>query len=705
MGSLQPRRNVWRSAIQFSINAMRIKIIFTISLLFFSSLNSFFSQGLGVYQAQENQINNPESDSKKLTEKEISDADFRTDLDSIFLLPTYQKNRYRDIDRSLDDHYRVYDLFNRYDVISTGGFNLISRPFSLLKNESLGFNNQFITHHFLQEVPLIQTYRPVSKIYFVHDPFYLGSSRNTTQINAQHYQPLGKRVSLVINWNVLGTGGYISQNKQNVTSFGSKLYYHNLSATLWSINSYYYQSETYRISGGLTDEAMLKMFEAAENEEYFSGLNFDVKFKAMSDIWITQKVQSDNYWIFSKADEKKYFDPQRRSFLRYEFRYYNGQSFLAGKNTGNEIGFSQYAQSPNGLQYVADFRRNEAFQNEITLQGYGKIFTPLFLSTVQIGFEHQMGTYNNRYYQGAIPVDLIYSYLNNLLLKGGLKWEIGPFTVENKTVYGFFGYSQNDISTRTVLGLETLFAGGIYLTHQYQKQQPAFENQQFNSTFLTYDVRSTQSKEEWNRYELHYRHFFDNKFIYSRLDIKANYAFFRNYILLDNLGYPINWNNFNYFQVDFAYHIRVWKFGLRNEISYFAHDNFNDLSLPSYSYRGALYYQDVFLKGALGFWVGVDFTYYPNYYPWEYIPARHDFSPFNSSDLLVAAGNYPFFDLYIAFKISKAKISLKYTNAFFGYNSNFNRFNSDLDVGYFSARGYLFNESVIKLGIDWLLEY
>jgi len=163
-------------------------------------------------------------------------------------------------------------------------------------------------------------------------------------------------------------------------------------------------------------------------------------------------------------------------------------------------------------------------------------------------------------------------------------------------------------------------------------------------------------------------------------------------------------HEFDYFQANIAHVLEIWKFGVRNDFAYFAHNDKSGLDIPTWVYRGSFYYKDLFVKKNLGFQVGVDFTYYPLYRPWDFVPSRQDFSPF-AAHALLKSGDYPYIDIYVSFKIRKTRISLKYTNVLYGWNNTFDRFSSVSDIGYFSANGYIFNESIIKLSLDWLLEY
>ncbi|MDR2129825.1 MAG: putative porin [Odoribacteraceae bacterium] len=111
------------------------------------------------------------------------------------------------------------------------------------------------------------------------------------------------------------------------------------------------------------------------------------------------------------------------------------------------------------------------------------------------------------------------------------------------------------------------------------------------------------------------------------------------------------------------------------------------LSLPQLSLYSHNYYKNIFFKKALGFQIGVDLFYNTSFYASSYAPSIMQFHEQRKEK----TGNYPKVDVFIALRIKRADIFVKYEHLS-QYFANRN---------YFSAYAYPINPARLKYGIRW----
>jgi hypothetical protein len=84
---------------------------------------------------------------------------------------------------------------------------------------------------------------------------------------------------------------------------------------------------------------------------------------------------------------------------------------------------------------------------------------------------------------------------------------------------------------------------------------------------------------------------------------------------------------------------------------------------------------------------GFTFTWFSSYFADAYMPALRSFYLQNEKEI----GNYPFLDVYLALKVKRARIFVKYTNVF-GLTQDFN---------YYTTPHYPMLDPRFYLGVSW----
>lgn len=122
---------------------------------------------------------------------------------------------------------------------------------------------------------------------------------------------------------------------------------------------------------------------------------------------------------------------------------------------------------------------------------------------------------------------------------------------------------------------------------------------------------------------------------------------------------------------------------------YFQKSNHEDvLALPALSLYSHNYYQNNLFKKALLLQAGIDVFYNTKFYADNYMPSTMQF--YNQREW--KTGNHPRVDVFIAFRIKRADLFLKYEHLNY-YLKNHGNF--------FSAADYPINPAVFKFGLKW----
>jgi len=136
---------------------------------------------------------------------------------------------------------------------------------------------------------------------------------------------------------------------------------------------------------------------------------------------------------------------------------------------------------------------------------------------------------------------------------------------------------------------------------------------------------------------------------------------------------------------------RAWKFHLTSDVLVQQSSNTEVLDLPFVTARAAGYFEHLFVfestNGDLNTQIGADVTYHTRYHPYGYMPATGSFYRQDK----VAAGNYPFINVFLNLKIRRTRIFVM-----------FDHVNSGLmGYEYYSVPSYPLNVRMFRYGIAW----
>jgi hypothetical protein len=175
-------------------------------------------------------------------------------------------------------------------------------------------------------------------------------------------------------------------------------------------------------------------------------------------------------------------------------------------------------------------------------------------------------------------------------------------------------------------------------------------------------------------------------------EIKFNYAIIKNYTDFDSTAHPSQYTGgLSVAALSFRNELKAWKFHLVSDVIIQRSSNSNVLDLPLIAIRSAGFFEHLFrfksTGGKLNTQLGVDLTYNTAYHPYSYMPATGRFY----RQELVSAGNYPFLNVFLNFKVQRTRIFIMVdhvNSGLMGYN-------------YSMVPLYPMNIRMIRYGVAW----
>jgi hypothetical protein len=169
---------------------------------------------------------------------------------------------------------------------------------------------------------------------------------------------------------------------------------------------------------------------------------------------------------------------------------------------------------------------------------------------------------------------------------------------------------------------------------------------------------------EWNNsFKKEFRIDLGTAFKYParKTELRFNYAIIKNYTDFGIDTLPSQYSGgLSVAAVTLKNELRAWKFHLASDVIIQKSSNSNILDLPLATVRSAAYFEHLFrfakTGGRLNTQVGADVTYNTIYHPYAYMPAIGRF--YRQGNL--TAGDYPFINLFLNFKIKRTRLFVMY---------------------------------------------
>jgi hypothetical protein len=204
---------------------------------------------------------------------------------------------------------------------------------------------------------------------------------------------------------------------------------------------------------------------------------------------------------------------------------------------------------------------------------------------------------------------------------------------------------------------------------------------------------------EWNNnMKKEFRIDFGTAFSYPArsVNVKFNYAVIKNYTDFDSTAVPSQYSGgLSVASLTLSKGLKAWKFHLDPDIILQTSSNKDILDLPEATIRAAAYFEHLFrfkkTNGKLNTQFGLDVTYYTLYHAYSYMPATGRFYRQSLSE----AGNYPFVNLFINFKLQRTRFFLMFDHI------NYGMMGQSSGKSYCQVPDYPMNISMFRFGLAW----
>jgi hypothetical protein len=182
----------------------------------------------------------------------------------------------------------------------------------------------------------------------------------------------------------------------------------------------------------------------------------------------------------------------------------------------------------------------------------------------------------------------------------------------------------------------------------------------------------------------------------KKINLRFNYAIIKNYTDFDSTAVPAqHTGGLSVASVTLSKGLKAWKFHLDPDIIIQTSTNNDILDLPLATVRAAAYFEHLFrfrkTNGKLNTQFGVDVTYNTLYHPYAYMPATGRF--YRQYD--TQAGNYPFLNLFLNFKLQRTRMFLMFDHI------NYGMMGQSLSKSYFMVPNYPMNIMMFRFGLAW----
>jgi hypothetical protein len=181
-----------------------------------------------------------------------------------------------------------------------------------------------------------------------------------------------------------------------------------------------------------------------------------------------------------------------------------------------------------------------------------------------------------------------------------------------------------------------------------------------------------------------------------KINLRFNYAVIKNYTDFDSTAMPSQFSGgLSVLSLVLSKGMKAWKFHFDPDIIVQTSSNRDVLDLPLATVRAAAYFEHRFIfkktNGKLNTQLGLDVTYNTLYHPYAFMPATGRFYRQYETE----AGNYPFLNAFLNFKLKRTSIFLMFDHL------NHGMMGDKLNKNYFMVPFYPMNITMFRFGVNW----
>jgi len=334
-----------------------------------------------------------------------------------------------------------------------------------------------------------------------------------------------------------------------------------------------------------------------------------------------------------------------------------------------------YTDIPNGFYATIHFDSTQT--NDSTRVHHLKNLIKLNLSTNPmnwyLGYENNLTAYFSNIDSTDFIENSLVTGVNYHLAKLGTQWHLK---------HSFTGYYQGNtaINGQIQYWLNRKNENKAVAAIDYYNRRPDYFYAHFSANNFVWDTIRKNEKIISLSPALVLWH--------NRLTLGTNFRQWQHYGYFDSL-FVFNQlsNTMNYFSVSAQLQIPLKHFYFHTHLLYQSNSQSDIIDFPDFVAMQSLNVQGWFFKKALFAQLGVEVNYFSSFYGRGYIPAISQFYVQQNEKI----GNYPYIDIYLNFRIKRARIFIKMQHLNEGMNG----------INYFTAIHYPMQQRALRFGISW----
>ena len=578
--------------------------------------------------------------------------------------------------RTMDSLVIYNPVIKKYNLNTSLG-NIGSSVFMPFYNSGidLGFRTGIDSRrHFIWEsrdIRFVNSHKRYSRVNYVN------GSKKENFIEVEHSQSFGKNLDIGFRYGRINSLGYYTSQQ----TYLSKL---NFYGRLSSRNQRYLalfnvalNSNKNQENGGIAGDSLFE-----------DDLVSNVKFIPVNLTGAQSQVKDNSFMVHQHYDFGKRVHSQQSivdSLIRDSI-------FIPRFRIGHEVSFRKnfflYTDGSSASEFYADTILDPTstrdsigiknLENTVSFSFFGGRDYKNYLS---FSVRHQLTQVN---YGGNIPdtadgsvfVQTDWFNNNNVFVQGNAGISNKVFNkVWVDAAYCVVGYNAGDFS----------LSGGFQTTYFEAKASATLKEADY------FAQRYVSNHFEWtNNFSKVFNAGAEGAFIAERWKLRAGAG----YNLVNNLVYygqdaksAQYGGAINIIKAFVQKRFTVGKFSLDNDVTYQYVKDYMPVRLPAVVLRSSFFFEDKLFKHALHSRFGVDVYYNTAWNAYSYMPATGQFYLQDGKRY----GNYPYIDVYAAFRVKGARFFFKLDHAFAGLLGN----------TYYGAAHYPLNGRTFKFGVDW----
>lgn len=578
-------------------------------------------------------------------------------------------------------------FFDERFYATLGNLGLASNLMHYKTNiKNIGFVNAddgFSVYSFnLNTQKLYKLIRPYSEV------FYMTASKKEQYFDFIHAQRLGKRNVMALEYRLMNSPGrYIKQGVQNANFMINNKFTSKYSRYI-AVLAYSHNRINVSENGGILDAAD---FDTIEN-------------KYEANVYFTEDHATKNW-------KKEHF---------YSLNQYLGLGKRLQKDSSVKVNDYALGYLQHSLLYT---RQWAIYTDAKPTSGY---YENVYNST--------SSTFDSVYYRN-LENKVSWANFGNGIYRKKVNFSVGltsqlARSAQNEAMYNYNSFSfydtvyfnddtnvnqlyinENEVSNviaNSKIVVNQLLGFNLIADFDYVFEGYNIEDYRFNAEIsrninllqVRFGVTSSLREPDWLmlknrsnhfRWENNFEKIFENsafaRFEYKTLSLQTNWYNVVNYTHLNYFCLPSQYEkNLQIFELKLNKLFRFWSFDFDNLIVYQKSSNNNVIHLPEFLTMQSLYWNANWKKHAQ-LQLGVDVRYNSKYYADAYMPALRSF--YLQKEIKI--GDYPFIDMFFAFKIKSARVFLKLDHL----NANM------MGTRYYYIPQYPYDGRAFKLGIKW----